>query len=100
MPDTPLMEYRVAWKREGLRRKYRLYQKESAAKKFLTLLGPEPWLAYGKKPDELECCSGRECSCGGMTHREASEEIHKSMPPLEDVRLESRRIGKWEPTDA
>ena len=67
------------------------------AERFLKLFGPEPWTAYGSKDgNELACCSGHECGCGGMTFRERSEYQFAEMPALEYVRLEAREVGAWE----
>jgi hypothetical protein len=65
----------------------------------MTLLGPEPWKAFGKSPDEPFCCriANVECSCEGKTFREHSDEERAAMPALEYVRLESREVGPWRP---
>lgn len=90
------IEFRVIWKREGLRPKRRNFSKRSSAERFLILFGPEPWLFYGADPDK-RCCSGVECACGGMTERESTADERSRMPPLEYVRLESRPVGDWSP---
>jgi hypothetical protein len=64
----------------------------------MVLLGPEPWLAFGKDPDALYCCSGDECGCGGLTVREQSDDERAKIPALEYVRLQERAVGEWQET--
>jgi hypothetical protein len=97
-------EYRVVWKRRGLKRKSKRYMSLKAAERRITLMGPEPWKALGLDPDE-RCCSGLECACGGRTHREILLEqrngrMHEDdagMPPIEYVFIEQRPLAKWQP---
>ena len=93
-------EYRVIWKREGLKTKRKRYANKPQAERFMVLMGPEPWLAQKsrwsrKGPDDLKCCSGHMCGCGGMTVREYEEDYRKDLPKLEWIRLEEREVGKW-----
>lgn len=102
MSDTALRErreYRVVWKRENLRQKHKLYATEKASRRFLLLLGDEPWKVThpGKSPDEPSCCDGYMCGCEGKTIRERHDEVRVNMPKLEWVRLEGREVGTWEP---
>lgn len=94
-------EYRVVWKRDGLTEKKKRYMNLVRAKRFVTLLGPEPWIALGLDPDQYFCCSGRECGCGGTTVREHSEIQRKDIPAIEWVRIEKRKIavGQWEESE-
>lgn len=92
-------EYRVVWQRAGCRKKRKRYLSRRMAERFMVLLGPEPWTALGKDPDELVCCPGSvydQCACGGLTYRKQSEETRKDMPAIEYVRLEVRSVGPWE----
>jgi hypothetical protein len=87
-------EYRVIYKREGLKPKRKRYVSLKVAERFVRILGPEPWEVFGKKADD-RCCSGLECACGGLTERERQSEYMKDVPPLEYVRIERREVGKW-----
>lgn len=99
MPDATGREWRVSWKRMGLRPKHKRYARESAARRFLGLLGPEPWRFFSEAPDSYRCCRGdpEECGCGGETWREWSDAIREEMPALEYARIEFRVIGPWQP---
>lgn len=90
-------EYRVVWKREGHRQKVRLFATRAGAERQLVRLGPEPWTAAGKGPDDVRCCAGFGCGCEGLTEHEWSEALAAEMPPLEFVRLESRPALPWTP---
>jgi hypothetical protein len=108
--DAPLSnekvryEFRVVWKRHGFHQKMKRYASLKAAEKRKLFLGPEPWLALGVDPDELYCCSGHECGCGGDTWREhlirqRTEGRHPEddgMPPIEYIRIEKRKLSPWE----
>ena len=91
------LEYRVVWKREGVRRKVKRFASLKLAQRKMLLLGPEPWLGaseYGKRdPERLNCCSGHECACGGLTVREWWEQL--GLPKLEYMHIERREVGKW-----
>lgn len=96
-------EYRVVWKRRGLKRKSKRYMSLKAAERRITLMGPEPWKALGLDPDE-RCCSGLECVCGGRTNRERLLDDRKGsmyegddgMPPLEYAYIEQRPLAAWQ----
>ena len=92
-------EYRVVWKRsfEGAKEKRKIFQSLHGAERLMTILGPEPWKAWGKDPDSLICCSGSMCTCGGRTYREDSESTRADMPEIEYLRIEKREIGEWTP---
>lgn len=100
------IEYRVVWKRDGCDRKTKRYVSKARAERFMALLGPDPFTAgkaYGHWPpdaelDDIACCSGHECACGGLTIREHLAEERKDMPMLEWCRLETREVGKWAPS--
>jgi len=96
-PGAAGVQYRVVWKREGLRPKRRVFARRGTADKFLLLFGPEPWRYLGKEPDEYVCCSGYQCGCGGETHRKHDEAVRATLPKLEWVRVESRPVGAWAP---
>ncbi len=94
--SNPTVEYRVVWKREGLKPKRKRYATLKGAERFMLLFGPEPWRAFTKNdPDRYECCDGHECGCGGVTYRERAEEKRDGQPKLEYVRLEAREVGQW-----
>lgn len=95
-----MKEYRVRWKRKGLREKRLILQKRHAAERRLVLLGPEPWLALGRAPDSFACCSGYECGCGGFTIRQSEEKEREKMPALEYAAIDEREVNEWEPAAA
>jgi len=94
-----MIEYRVSWKRAGMRPKSKVYQTRKGAERQLVLLGPEPWKAWGGKAEDYFCCSGWECLCGGETVKERIESDHKTMPALEWVRMEHRNCEPWCPAN-
>lgn len=91
-------EYLVTWKRVGLKPKRKRYCSRCAAERFMVLLGPEPWIAFGRGPDEPYCClhANPECDCDGRTNAEQSEVERLDMPPIEWIRLSRREVGEWE----
>jgi hypothetical protein len=74
-----------------------------AAKRYILLLtSDEPWKAFReharKAPDDLACCDGWECSCGGETVRDHFLKRREGLPPLVGpVRIEARTVtrGAW-----
>lgn len=82
-------QYRVVSKREGVRPIVKVFATLRGARHRLTLLGPEPWLAYRRTADDI--CRPED----GLTEREYTAEIRADMPALEYVRLESREVGEW-----
>lgn len=93
-------EYRVVWKRQGLKQKAKRYATLKGANRFMDLLGPEPWKAFGKEAEEQYCCGGYQCACGGMTWKQHLEFHKKSgQPEIESIRLEKRNVGEWEKTN-
>lgn len=92
-------EYRVVWQREGLSRRTALRQTLAGAERLALVLQGRMEEATGRSRDELACCSGRECSCGGETLGEAWEARTRQIPSLVAVPLiESRKVGPWEGT--
>jgi len=91
------VEYRITWKRVGCRPKSKLFFGRATAEKFARLFGPEPWTHYAgdKSADDLVCCSGHECGCGGLTYRQQSDAQRARQPGLEYVRLRARRVDPW-----
>lgn len=94
-------EYRVRWLRVGGRVKTRVFQELRFARRFVALLGPEPWTALGKDPDALFCCKGRredECACGGITWREhllSKREGEWGIAALMFAEIQRRRVEEW-----
>lgn len=88
------LEYRVVSKRECCSPKVRYYRTRAGAERRMLLYGPEPWKAFDPEggPDDLDCCSGVECGCGGMTNRERSEELRARLPRLEWAQLTAREV--------
>ncbi len=94
-------QFRLRWKRVGRPEKRKLYWSERAVQRRIDLMGPEPWKALKRNPDDWYCCPGTrdyECGCGGRTVREALLD-RGNMPPLEYTRIESREVtlGEWVP---
>ena len=107
MTSKAIFEYRVVFKRKPYslygeykidpKPKYKRYVKLEAAKRYIRILtSPEPWKEFGKDANELECCDGHECACGGLTVKQFHDEKYAGMSPIEFVRLEKREVGKWE----
>lgn len=94
--DDMKYEYRVVYKREGTRPKNKQYCKLESAQRFMLLLGPTPWKAYGKEADAHVCCNGNHCSCEGLTYREQTENLRAKVPALEYAVLERREVGEYE----
>lgn len=97
-------EYAVVWKRVGLRPKRRIFVRRAAADRRLVLLGPEPWLAFGKSGDEPACDhdDNDRYECGPcdrchLTRREYETKARADFPPLEYLRLETRCVTDWTP---
>jgi len=103
-------EYRVVWKRKKCEvedgngglvefdppRKTKRFLVLKSAKKFIFLLGPEPWDYFGKQPEDYVCCNGNCCACCGKTYKEQAQEyIEKGMPEIEYIRLEEREVGEY-----
>jgi hypothetical protein len=93
------MEFRVVYKREGLRRKVRRFcNRPRSAERFIGLLiSSEPWrfMRGEPSPDGYVCCNGRECGCHGETVREHCDRVRAELPPLEYARIETREVGEW-----
>lgn len=100
-----MKEYRVVWKRKDCevddhtfrsKPKRKRYVSLKRAEQFMRILiSSEPWKELGLEGDDLNCCDGHECGCGGKTVREVFTEKYADYPPIEFVRLEEREVGKW-----
>lgn len=105
-------EYRLLIKRTGNAVKERRARSMKSIERHIGLLtSPEPWRFYGvgessrKGPDDYVCCAGTyhdQCSCGGLTMREETEERRRNLPPIESIRVERRQITStpWEPLES
>lgn len=101
------LEYRVVWKRRGMHQKSKRYATLRGAQDRATFLGPEPWLALRRDPDEVFCCTSYECGCEGVTVREhllaarttpnGNDPDSSGMPPIEYIRIEQRPVSPWQP---
>jgi hypothetical protein len=89
-------QFRVVSKRAGQRERAKLYATLRGAQRRAALYGPEPWTAHGRSPEELWCCDGNQCPCGGDTVRQHHESLRRELPALEFVRIERRRVSAWE----
>jgi hypothetical protein len=95
-------EYRITIKRAGREPRVVRRFSEGTLRRYLTLLGPEPWRAYAPDSEggDYVCCPGTrydECGCGGITHSEQSAEKRKAWAPIQWIRIEAR-VRKWELT--
>jgi hypothetical protein len=90
-----MKEYRIVYKRHELKPKRKLYKSLRGVRRFLLLLGDEPWKAFGRDPDEFYCCDGHYCRCGGKTVREDVMDRYKEIPLLEWVKIEEREVGEF-----
>jgi len=89
-------EYRVVWKRKGVNRKIKkCVRKITAARHAALLTSQEPWVLFGQKPDDLACCTGHECGCGGLTIEQEYNQRSRAYPPLEYVKIEIRDVSLW-----
>lgn len=92
-------EYRVVSKREGMQRQKekRYATKEGADRRLALLVSKSPWTIThpGDDPDDLFCCSGYECGCGGQTIREWHDDYTKSLPKLLFAGIHRREVGEW-----
>lgn len=89
-------EYRVVWKREGCGRRVKIFALLKSAERRVSLMtSDKPWEAFGKKAEEYNCCSGRECGCGGQTVEQTFNQVRSSIPKLIFVEIEERPIGSW-----
>ena len=95
-------QYRIRVKREGCQPKDVIRWSERAMRNRLLLLGPEPWKAYNKDPDDRLCCDGHECGCMGSTVREEAMSRRKNLPKIESIEVCRRVItlGPWEKLEA
>jgi hypothetical protein len=94
-------QYRVIWQREGCRKKFKLCARLSTAERHIGLLtSNEPWKhIHDLKelgPDDLFCCDGYQCGCGGNTCAEHFTEKRESLPKLLYAEIEKRSVGEWE----
>ena len=101
MTQTRRYEYRVVWKRQGMKRKTRRYAHLKSAQRFVMLLGPEPWKALNVDPDSPHCRSPEECTCQGGTWRDYLERGREGygpdgMPHIEYVHIERRLTFEWD----
>lgn len=88
-------EFQIRWKRVGLVPKARTFKTRKGANHMLTLLGPEPWKAWGQEATDHLCCSGFECGCGGVTVAEETERRREEMPVIEWIQVRVRAVNEW-----
>lgn len=101
-------EYRLLIQRTGNSRKdWRTRSLKSLANRIGLLTSPEPWRFYGSRDererdgDELACCRGEACGCGGLTVREQALAPRENLPQIESLYVEKRQITTttWEPCE-
>lgn len=109
-------QYRVIWTRtfinsseeygdiENVVEKQKTYRSLNRAQRQVRILtSPEPWREWAPNdgPDDYVCCSGgthTECGCGGQTRAQATAEVREKLPPIDTIRIDSRRVTTtaWE----
>jgi hypothetical protein len=101
-------QYRVTYKRAGREPRRHTCGNLGQLRRFLFLLGSEPWRGFSPDgsgneadPDELVCCSGYECECGGLTWREQSDARREELKltPLQWVKVAARPIARYQPIE-
>ena len=104
MRERAVTEYRVISERESRHSEHnfridkRYRSKKAVADRIGRLTAAEPWRYYGSQkdrergPSDLVCCSGYECSCGGQTLSQQTDDLRKELPPLTSVRVQKRQI--------
>ena len=98
--STSTYQYRVVWRRKDWNySKKKVFNTLRGVRQFLLILGPEPWKGVeafkNRDADELFCCSGHECGCGGETIREHFTGRSAGIPPLQSLHVERRRVLDW-----
>jgi len=96
-----IVQYRVAWQREGSPTIAKSYGNNRArAESMVLFLQGHPEEATGHKRTDLVCCDGWECACRGQTWGErwdARMEELGDLPPLVFARVETRTVERWRP---
>lgn len=90
-------EYRVVWKRVGMKRKVKRFQGLKSAERRIRLLGPEPWTAYDVDPDAPYYTDDGKSLRQHLTEQRAEGfgAEGDGMPAIEYMRIERRQIGEW-----
>jgi len=90
------IEYKVTWTRVGSdKKRTRMYQTLTGAQKWMTLLGPTPWVFNGRNPEDTYCCHRYECDCKGMTVEEHWLKERKELAEIDILKIEQRSVGDW-----
>jgi len=93
-----MKEYRVIWQREGSTKKRKVFQSKTGANRWFRLLTDKepPWNLYNiADPDEVDCCDGNECGCGGVTFREIFAKKSEGLAKIIHSEIQSREVGEW-----
>lgn len=95
-------QYSVVSQREGNRPKRKTVGSLKRAHDLVGVMtSPEPWRFFGTESErerqatDYVCCAGTrydECSCGGRTLAQDTEDARKNLPRLEWVRIEMRSV--------
>jgi len=105
MKTRTVTVYRVISVRADGGRKVKSYQSMTAVQDRVgRLSSPEPWRFWGgnmernREGDELVCCSGYECGCGGQTLAQHCAEERAKLPALVSIAVEKRQVTRtsWE----
>lgn len=100
---NPAYQYRVVYQREGLPRKAKVFARRTTAERMIMLMGPTPWLAFGRGPSDDGCIGhasfrsvdGSCCPNWGLSMRQVSDRDRCDMPKLLFAYIERRAIGEW-----
>ena len=97
-----MVRYRLTWQRtgeHGPQIKSKSFGSMATVGNHIGLLmSAEPWRFFGtaedrqRDGDELMCCNGRECGCGGETVREHAMAGRAHLPPVDWVKVERRTV--------
>jgi len=112
-------QWRVTWQRtvqcsndeDYLLVKHKLFYTGAAARRWMAVLGPEPWLAFKHGPDDPACRCEENSTLGdwdeppniphcdrcGFTRREWMKHKRQDIPPIDWIKIERRTLGPWEP---
>lgn len=93
------VEYRVRWRREGLRPATKRYATREAAERWALIVQGRMQEATDKDPDDYACCPGGYadmCGCYGRTNAQVWAQRTAEVPPLiEGPVIQTRPVGEW-----
>lgn len=84
-------EFRVLWRREGLSRRTKLFQRRDAAERWMLRLEGRMAEVTGLDPD-ADAGDGR-------CNQSVWDDMAVRLPPLIELALHERPVGEWEPRE-